>query len=325
MLQRELLRLPAQVPVIRKALPPLVLALALSAPRPARADSMADRAQVVFDEAMALMKNDRAAEACPKFEEAQRIDPGMATEFRLAECYLKLGKTGSAYNLFLKVADEAHAAKNYDREDFAKRRARELAPGLVRLTVVVPPEVSTLDGIWITIDGAPVARLAWGTSMAIDPGDHRLEVGASGKETWRTTVYGIPKLGTTTEVPMLASVTSKSWGTQRTIAVSVAGAGALGIILGSAFGIATFVKTGAAKCTSADPPVCDAEGVQLHRQANTTANVANVAFAVGGAALVAGAVLFFTAPSNKEPSAARLSVGPAVGAGSAGLMLRGAW
>jgi hypothetical protein len=77
------------------------------------ADSAAARS--LFDEARALLQAGKAAEACPKLEESQRLDPGMGTMFNLAECYERVGKTASAWTMFLQVASRARAASQADR------------------------------------------------------------------------------------------------------------------------------------------------------------------------------------------------------------------
>ena len=79
----------------RRPLVALVIALAAFATTstPARADpATVARAQALFDEALALMKAGKYAEACPKLEESDQLDPGMGTEYRLAECYESDGK-----------------------------------------------------------------------------------------------------------------------------------------------------------------------------------------------------------------------------------------
>ncbi len=76
------------------------LALCLTAPQAAFAQTAAERAaaaQVLFDDALKLTNAGRYAEACPKFKSAQDLDPGMATQFRLADCYEHIGKTASAW------------------------------------------------------------------------------------------------------------------------------------------------------------------------------------------------------------------------------------
>ena len=78
----------------------LVAACALSlAPwceRTARAEaSLGDKAaaQSLFDEGRRLMGEAKYADACPKLAESQKLDPGVGTQFHLADCYEHLGQT----------------------------------------------------------------------------------------------------------------------------------------------------------------------------------------------------------------------------------------
>ena len=119
-------------PTRRSALLALALASSLAAARPALAQGEGERAaaaQALFDEAMRLMKADQNAAACPKLEESQRLDPGMGTEFRLAECYEKVGKLASAWAKFVSVADSAAVARMSDREAVAASGPRRWRRG----------------------------------------------------------------------------------------------------------------------------------------------------------------------------------------------------
>src|SRR5882724_4165659 len=77
-------------------------------------------AQALFDEGRALMKTQRFAEACPKLKESQRLDPGIGTQFRLADCYEQQGKIASAWAAFLEVASLAAASDQKEREKAAR-------------------------------------------------------------------------------------------------------------------------------------------------------------------------------------------------------------
>ena len=90
--------------------------------------------------ARALMKAKNYAEACPKLAESQRLDPGIGTQFHLADCYENQGKLASAWATFLEVASLAAASNQPDREKAAKARAARLEPRLPRLTIVVPAD-----------------------------------------------------------------------------------------------------------------------------------------------------------------------------------------
>jgi hypothetical protein len=170
----------------------LAASLALfGAAHPASAGVAAERsaaAQVLFDQAMDLLESGRVAEACPKLEESQRLDPGMGTQFRLAECYEKLGKSASAWALYLEVAEAARGAGQSEREAVARQRANALAPRLSRLTLVVPPQLGRVSGLEIRQDGVVLGRTAWGTAVPVDPGERTITVSAPGKRGWQTRV-----------------------------------------------------------------------------------------------------------------------------------------
>src|SRR4051812_10257047 len=61
----------------------------------------------LFDEARRLMADGKFAEACPKLEESQRMDPGIGILFNLGDCYEHLGRTASAWISFRDVASIA--------------------------------------------------------------------------------------------------------------------------------------------------------------------------------------------------------------------------
>jgi hypothetical protein len=63
-------------------------------------------------------------------------------------------------------------------------------------------------------------------------------------------------------------------------------------------------------------------GVSLRDDARTAGNIATVAIGVGAAALVAGAVLFLTAPSAEKP---RAMLAPSAGPGMATLTVWGVY
>src|SRR5678816_498104 len=66
-------------------------------------------AQALFDQARELTRQGRFAEACPKLQESNRLDPGIGTQFHLADCYEQSGRIASAWAAFLEVASQARA------------------------------------------------------------------------------------------------------------------------------------------------------------------------------------------------------------------------
>ncbi|MEO8874495.1 MAG: hypothetical protein ABI461_02820, partial [Polyangiaceae bacterium] len=44
-------------------------------------------AQALFSDARKLMNDGKYADACPKLEESENLDPGMGTMYNLGDCY----------------------------------------------------------------------------------------------------------------------------------------------------------------------------------------------------------------------------------------------
>lgn len=86
---------------------------------------------------MRLVKTGNYAEACPKFEESQRQEPSLGTQYYLADRYERSGRTASAWANFAEVADKARMAKETAKARRARARADALEPNRSRLTVDV--------------------------------------------------------------------------------------------------------------------------------------------------------------------------------------------
>jgi serine/threonine-protein kinase len=161
-------------------------------------------AQALFDEAKALTSKGFYGEACPKLAESEKLDPGLGTEFHLADCWQHLGRTATAWALFRQVESEAHALGQPGRERVAHDRATALAPFLPKL-VIEANAAASIPGLTITRDGDSVSREQWGAPIPIDPGTHVVAVQAPDKQPWETTVE-VAGGGATlrVDVPLLA-------------------------------------------------------------------------------------------------------------------------
>ena len=296
------------------ALAPLFFAV------PAHADG---RAEQLFQEARALGEKGRYAEACPLLEESQSLEPAIGTQFNLADCWEHVGRTASAHELFLRVAETARAAGRFEREKSARERARALEPKLAKLALVVAAEA---PGETVEIDKKPIAKAAWAKPIPIDPGTHEIVASAPDHKPFRVTVQAREASTVDVKVPALVDTRPpivktepEKRATQRTIALVVGGAGVAGLAVGAITGaMAISAKSdGEASCPK-EPYAfrCPTqEGADAWNRAETMGTISTVGFIAGAALLAGGVVLWLTAPKAKS----------AVGAAPSTLVLGGAF
>lgn len=310
----------------------------------AHADDVGAQAQVLFDEGKRLMDAEDYAAACPKLAESQRLDPGNGTLARLAACHEKQGRTATAWSEFAELVTSAQRAGQADRERFGRQRVAALEPRLSRLTIIVPADVATTPGLVVQRDAIAVGDAAWGIGIPVDPGDHAIEASAPGKQAWSThVVIGVASDTKQVTVPSLVTVDappapvasgdespatppvaevkpdSGSRSSQKTWGLVVGAAGIVGLGVGSYFGVQAMSGSSQAKKQCPDAACSAPAAIQQNDDAKTDARIADVGFAVGIGALVAGSLLYFLAPSS-----AGLRVAPAVGRNN-GMVAEGTW
>jgi serine/threonine-protein kinase len=100
--------------------------------------------------------------------------------------------------------------------------------------------------------------------------------------------------------------------------------GAIGIGLGSYYGLRAFSKKSAAEglCHG---NACPQAGLDLYSDMKFSEAVSTVAFAVGLASAAGGAYLLFTQDSPARPAASRTFIAPVVSTHHAGAVLGSAW
>src|SRR5262249_18041922 len=160
-------------------------------------------------------------------------------------------------------------------------------------------------GLAVKWDGASMGEGLFDSAIPVDAGEHAIEAGAPGKKTWKgKAVVPVTPGSMMITIPALedapaeaAKETSEAsaaggWSTRRTVGVVVGSVGVAGIIAGSVAGAITLGKKGEAKehC-SPDLTRCDPVGLKAQNDGGTTAKIADVAFAIGGAAVIAGVVI----------------------------------
>jgi hypothetical protein len=293
---------------------------------PAWADNKAT-AEALFSEGRALATAGNCAEAIPKFQASQKLDPGVGTLLNLAECFEKVGRTASAWAEYREVISLARAAGSKEREELATQKSKALEPKLSRLQIKVAGDAA---GVAITRDGEPVQPAELGVAIPVDPGKHVIEASAPGKQPFSKTVeIGAEADSQVVEIPALAAGEGggpgpggetpgkKSDGsTQRTIGLVVGGAGVIGVAVGAVFGLQAGSKWDDAKAKCNDYPYeCGPDGVELADDAKSSATISTIGFIAGGVLIAGGAALYFTAGSGGQSVA--------VGVGPGSLRIRG--
>jgi hypothetical protein len=193
----------------------------------------------------------------------------------------------------------------------------------------------------VTVDGQPLAHRLDGSPVEVDPGVHAFIFQVSGAPPAKLilvvkegelrrherVVLGAPA-AVLSQAGTAAPAAATGMGTQRILGLSFGGAGVVGVVVGSAFGLmASSAWSSAKSACGGNPGACTnvASGRAFHSTMETDGAVSTSAFIVGGALLVAGGVLFFTAGHAEARSAATVSVAPSVGPGAAGVLLGGAF
>jgi hypothetical protein len=317
----------------------LVASAAMSAP-PAMAGEPSDpkaEAQQLFEEGLALIRAGKFAEACPKLERSDKLDPAMGTEYRLAECYENAGWLASAWKLFMRVAESAGRANRPDREAQAREHADALAPKLPKMTIVVRDDLAALAELRVELDGEPVAAENYGRAMPIDPGAHTITVTARDRRPWQTTTRALEGASVELTVPLLeidrgiatneeapaATVPPPGSQTARWVGTSAAAVvGLAGIAVGAVLGVKarSTWEDALGHCKNRDPSHCDDDGVTLGGRAKVYAGVSTGGFVTGAVGL-AGAVAigWLAAPSSRRSNGkARVQFVPTIDAKGAG-------
>lgn len=313
-------------------------AIFASAAVSAHADSNTAMSESMFDEGKRLMAAGQYAQACPKFEESYRLDPATGTLLNLASCHEKEGKLATAWAEFRDAITAARRDARPDRVKFATERANALEPILSRLILEVPESVRVAS-LQVNLDGKPLGSASWGTPIPLDPGAHRVTAVAPGKAEWAVEVelgnkadrkqITVPPLsdlppqqaagapgpqsppGSTQEQLATGTIdkgatTDRAW--QRPTGYVLGGLGIVGVGLGTVFLIQRGSKVSdrdaicpsGIHCTEAEASQIE----QLTQDARSASRLSAVGFAAGGLALVGGAVLVLTAPSDRKGSSA---------------------
>jgi tetratricopeptide (TPR) repeat protein len=313
------------------------------------------RAKELFEEGRVLMEQGSFGEAAAKFEAAHQIFPAVGTLLNLGVARRENDELIEAWGAFDRAADLARRTGD-KRESYARERIEELAPRLYLLRIAVP-EQARAPGLVIKSDGAPVSETRWNTDFPVPRGTHAIRAERPGTAPFETRVE-VTTAGKVVEVVIPAptsepaasppasepepttspsvSVPDVSAGEEgssgmpmgRKVALGSAAVGALGLVTGGFLGLRASGQYDDAEsiCPVADAASCDlesrADSQALRDDARGTANLATISLAVGLAAGVTGAVLWFTSAPDDQESQASARILPLVEPGVAGVSVR---
>jgi hypothetical protein len=284
-------------------------------------------AQERFDEGRALVKAGHPQEAIPKFLASIAAEPTLAALLNVADCYERTGKLASARTRF-KQAQALAKEKDALRADEARKRV-ELLDARVSTLTLVPPARGSAARVWL--DGVEVPSSEWGSPGPLDAGAHEVVVldGATGKR--RTSTVDVPGDAAHAtfaialdDPPAAATVVAPPVAPDRpspapppasssrgTIGLIIGATGVVALGVGAVTGIVALGASSDLKSACPTYPRCSAdrrdEFTSLDDRARTMGTVSTVTILGGAVLVVAGAVLYLTAPKASSSSSGALA------------------
>lgn len=284
-----------------------------------------------------LAQAGNCAEATSKLERAEKLYHSAVVASRLGECYVDLGRLVEGTEILRKVLREPVPAEPQPALLKALERAqRALDSAKPRIASLII-KVAAVQEISLKVDGKLVPISLLDTEIPTDPGEHaveasapgflkshtRINLGAADKKTVTLTLTrdpnaptlptasaatalprdadgaerAAPKDRTASETEMSSRPSEPRRTPNRTAAYVTLGLGAVGIGVGSAFGVMAISQRKELKqaCPADVCPAASQESLDFARRLGT---VATVAFGVGAAGLALGTVLLFTGGSG---------------------------
>jgi hypothetical protein len=294
-------------------------------------------ARTLAVEGLKLAQANNCVEAVPKLERAEKLYHSTVVASRLGECYVSVGRLVEGTEVLRKVLREPQSGQPTPALTKALERAQRTletaTPRIAGLTI----KVAAVQDMRIKLDGNVVPSALFDSEVPTDPGEHSIEVTAPGflKSTLRLSVSeGEKKSATLTlardpNAPATPAATESSAASSaaasspsraaapspsspagpaptstrapnRTAAYVSLGFGVAGVAAGGLLGFLTVQKHNDLK-DNCPGDVCQPNQQGDLDDAKLFGNMSTVAFGVGGAGLVLGTVLFFTAgPSNVD-------------------------
>jgi len=297
---------------------------------------------VAFERGREMLQVGKYAEACEAFDESQRLHPNVDAQFNIALCSEQLGKLATALALHRELAQTLDTPA---RRAKSAELAAQLEPRVPRLKILVgqarkrsrgaPP------GLAVRVNGAKVTNF---DDLPIDLGMNRITAIAPGFLDWSGQIGAteegkLAKITITLERDPDAApgigpieppggdddppIDQPTGSNRKAYAAITLAMGGLAVAGGATFGWLASTAWGDAKFACGDDTMCTAQQLPIAERfretARTRGNVSTALFIGGGVAVIAGIVLYVTAPAAHKT----VAIAPAADASSAGVTVFG--
>ena len=135
-------------------------------------------AESLYQEGKRLMDLKKYSEACAALQASNRLDTAVGTLLNLGRCFELNGQFASAWSTFSEAVAMARRTGQPERAELAKNQRERLWPLVPKVIITVRQHERTMK---VLLDGEELAAGALGLPLAVDPGEHQLEVLAPGK------------------------------------------------------------------------------------------------------------------------------------------------
>lgn len=305
----------------------------VAAPASAQTVSAADAGRHSFQLGRALYDQRRWSEALDAFRTSQQVLPSPNTLLYLGRCQREIGRFAEAYRTLSRAAQEADARRAAEPRyaptaEAAQREANALTDRVSFITIELGEQPPALA---VRVNGDALDPSQFGTLVAVDPGAVVVEATAAGRVPFRASsnlaagqhgrvavqLEGYQPGGAVASTQTVTFTPTQFSPIARQAPVPTASASplrALGITAfsaGLALGVGGLVTGLRARSLQSDldrlcPQGCGPSpsvGVRdMVDEGNTMVTLTNVLWGVGGAMVVAGAVMWIVAPSSASSS-----------------------
>lgn len=284
-----------------------------------------------------------AASATLVASESYAVDPTMADCLSASETSLKLRKDHHLREARQQLLVCAALTCPAEVRSECERRVVDVNGAIPTLVFEAKDgNGNDLSSVVVTMDGKPLVDRLEGTAISLDPGTHAFHFEAAGfpaidksfvlregeKDRRERVVFGSGggaaaasgKSGSTGSAGGSTTGADEGqsghkWGTWQTVGAIVGGVGIVGLGVGTAFGVIASSDKSNAHCDSNG--YCQSGPLN---DAHTHANISTAGFIAGGVLAAAGVGLILFGPKGKS-----VQVGATGGAGSAGVVIGGAF